>query len=248
MKRHLRKSEFSLAKAVQENWSVYVCIPPSRLARFSRWTRALVQVAFAAKMDERHTHKGERNLFILDEFAALGKVQPIEESMAYMAGYGIKLCPIIQNLGQVKEHYPKNWETFFSNSGVVIAWGLNDLESLKYVSDRMGNVMAWETSYSSGQNQQGGLLRRITGYSDNRSTALHERPVRRVNEIHEDGSREGRLNQDGTRDAPRSFILPASSAPFIVQRVNYFDDPNHAGLYDSEDDIRAWEEKHGGKI
>ena len=35
-------------------------------------------------------------LFLLDEFAALGHLAPVERAMGLMAGYGVQLWPILQ--------------------------------------------------------------------------------------------------------------------------------------------------------
>jgi type IV secretion system protein VirD4 len=107
MQRHLKNTGFSLTKAVQENWSVYVCLPPSQIARMKRWMRALVRVGFDAKMFPKKPHEGIKSLFLIDEFFSLGKMSEIEESAAFMAGYGIKLVPVIQNIGRSKSCMPK---------------------------------------------------------------------------------------------------------------------------------------------
>ena len=233
MQRHLEGGEFSLVKALRENWSIYVCIPPSQINRMKRWLRALVRIALDAKMNVLSPPEGERTLFILDEFYSLGHMQLIEDAAAYMAGYGIKLVPVIQNIGQVQKLYEKNWETFLGNAGAIIAWGLNDLESEKYLSDRMGNVLTWEVSESLGTSKKP-MQFVVDSISKNQSAALHERPVRRSNEIHEDGSRE----------TMRAFIIPASSPPFMVKRVNYMEE-NGGALFDSPQAIAKWEAQHG---
>ena len=233
MQRHVQDGGFSLVKALRENWSVYVCLPPSQTNRMKRWLRAMVRIAFDAKMNTLTPPQGARTLFILDEFSSLGHMKLIEDSAAYMAGYGIKLVPVIQNIGQVQKLYEKNWETFLGNAGAVIAWGLNDLESEKYISDRMGNVLTWEVSESLGSSRKPMQLE-VESISRNKSAALHERPVRRPNEVHDEGSRE----------TQRAFIIPASSKPFMVERIDYMTKEG-AGLFDAPDAIQQWERKHG---
>ena len=60
-----------------------------------------------------------------------------------MAGYGVKLWPIVQNLGQLQELYPQNWETFMGNAGQWMAFALNDQSTAKYLSDRLGRRIMW---------------------------------------------------------------------------------------------------------
>lgn len=126
MQEHLQAGDFSLSHAVQQGWSVFIVLPPELIADFKSWLRVLVRTALSAKIALGTNQSGPRTLFMLDEFPALGRIKAIEEAAGYMAGYGIKLVPIIQNIGQLQDSYAKNWETFLGNAGAIIAFGLND--------------------------------------------------------------------------------------------------------------------------
>lgn len=232
MQAHLQNEGFSLVNAIRSKSSLYVCIPPSRIPRMARWLRAIVRVALDAKMNSPFEHEGERTLFLLDEFSSLGHFQIIEDAAAYMAGYGIKLVPIIQNIGQVKKLYEKNWETFLGNAGGIIAWGLNDLETEKYISDRLGQVRDYERSYGASTNRDpdDAMAR---GRSDSANLSLKDRPIRWSNEIHTEGARE----------EMRAFVISASSPPFTVERVEYMSQAGQA-LYDSLEHIQEWEARY----
>lgn len=237
MRAHLTGSGFSLRRAVQENASVYIVVPPDMIADFKSWLRILVRIAISAKIALGSRPAGPQSLFLLDEFPVLGRIKAIEESAGYMAGYGIKLVPVIQNIGQVQQLYDKNWETFLGNAGAIIAWGLNDGDSEEYVSRRMGRVMVWETArgINQGQSSQGAFSPTTTSSNTSESTALHERPVLRANEIHVLGARE----------TGRAFVLPASGKPFIAERVPYMQLQGQ-GVYDSPEFISAWEAQRAG--
>lgn len=49
-------------------------------------------------------------LFMLDEFAQLGPMPVIENNLALMRGYGLKLWPVFQDLAQAKALYKERWE------------------------------------------------------------------------------------------------------------------------------------------
>ena len=221
IKNHLQASNFSLWKAIQNNWSVFIVLKPDDLDDFKNWLRMVTQIALSAKMALGTNQKGLQTLFFLDEFAALGKFSEIEAAAGYMRGYGIKLVPIIQNIGQIKKLYARNWETFLGNAGAIIAWGLNDLETEQYISDRLGKIIVSENSLSFSANTNG--IMGSNGY--NRNKSLRERAVRFSNEIHEQGARE----------TMRAFVIPASGKGFMVERVPYmalakhkiFDSPDH---------------------
>jgi type IV secretion system protein VirD4 len=218
---HLAPSGFSLRKAISEGWSVYVCLPPDQIGTFKGWLRAVVRTVLETKIAMGVYQTGPHMLALLDEFPTLGHFDMLKESAGYMAGYGVKLVPIIQNIGQLKENYPRNWETFLGNAGAIIAFGLNDGETEKYVADRLGTISAMETSVGHSAN----------GMSAGRSisTARHDRPIRFPNEI----------RALGARETMRAFVVPASGAGFTVLRQPYTAMPS--GLYDSPEFIRQWE-------
>ena len=49
---------------------------------------------------------------VLDEFAGLKRMEVIENAVAQIAGYGVKLFFVLQSLEQLKAVYKDNWETF----------------------------------------------------------------------------------------------------------------------------------------
>jgi hypothetical protein len=65
-------------------------------------------------------------LFLLDEFAALGRLEPVERAMGLMAGYGLQLWPILQDMHQLRALYGERAGTFLSNAGVIQTFGVND--------------------------------------------------------------------------------------------------------------------------
>src|SRR5271166_1583076 len=79
-------------------------------------------------------------LFVLDEFPVLGHIEAIEKAAGLMAGFGVKLWVIVQNVGQLKQHYDRSWETFVANSGALTAFGAADQESLEVLSKRLGRM------------------------------------------------------------------------------------------------------------
>jgi type IV secretion system protein VirD4 len=229
---HLDVSDFSLRRAVIEGWSIFIVIPPLLVSDYRAWLRLTVRIALDAKASMGTNQKGPQTLFFLDEFgSALGHFQLIEEAAGHMAGYGIKLVPIIQNIGQVQKLYAKNWETFLGNAGAIIAWGLNDKETETYLADRLGHVMVAEASQGSSSSWSAGGLQ--GGSSSN--IGRQQRPVRFPNEIHEQGARE----------SMRAFVIPADGRAFTVLRQNYDEVDAANAIFDSPNFIAEWEAAHG---
>ncbi|MEO1476312.1 MAG: type IV secretory system conjugative DNA transfer family protein [Pseudomonadota bacterium] len=226
---------FSLKEAVRENWSVYVCIPPAMINRFRRWLRLTVGIALSAKTESPFDHEGPQMLFILDEFAALGAFSQIETGASNLAGYGVKLVTVIQNIGQLQNTYRDNWETFLGNSSAIIAWGLNDAASEEYISNRLGKVMEERESYSHSSNMAPARGDEIgmaaSGVGSSVSTGLVERMVLWPHEVREFGARERQ----------RAFVITPMSRSFTIRREDYHQDEGQ-GLFDSPKFIKAWEQ------
>ena len=233
MQRHVATSDVSLTEVVQSGGSVYIVVPPNRIDDFKSWLRIITQTAINAKIELGVNQTTQETLFMLDEFALLGTFKEIEKSAAFLRGYNCKIACVIQNIGQLKQSYAKNWETFLGNAGAIIGFALNDYESEEYLSNRMGKILAWETSYStnSGTSQQtaGGSV------SDGKTTsqAQRERAVRMPNEVH----------QQAAREQMTAFVIPASGKPFMIERQNY-DDIKKSGIFDSPHFCEEWEKKH----
>ena len=55
--------------------------------------------------------------------------------MGLMAGYGLQLWPILQDVHQLRATYGQRAGTFLSNAGVLQVFGVNDHDSARLVSD-----------------------------------------------------------------------------------------------------------------
>lgn len=141
----LGTSDFSFADVKARAMTVYLVLPPDRLATYARWLRLMLAQGLTDLA--RAPASGERPvLFLLDEFAALGRLEPVERAMGLMAGYGIQLWPILQDVHQLRALYERRAGTFLSNAGVLQVFGVNDHDSAKLVSDLLGQeTVVFET-------------------------------------------------------------------------------------------------------
>ena len=152
-------------------------------------------------------------LFVLEEFAALGYMRALENAVAYMAGFDVKLWAVLQDITQLKRHYPQSWETFLGNSGVLQAFSVVDQTTLDYLSKRLGKTTLQITNkndVSSAQSMAGdtGLRKEFKDCS-----------LMEPDEI----ARKFRHKQadDGSSAGGLSLVLISGYAPFMVDRV-YF--------------------------
>ena len=73
-------------------------------------------------------------------------LEPVERAMGLMAGYGIQLWPILQDVHQLRALYERRAGTFLSNAGVLQVFGVNDHDSARLVSDLLGQeTVVFET-------------------------------------------------------------------------------------------------------
>src|SRR3546814_19273429 len=72
-------------------------------------------------------------LLLLDEFARLGRASVIASGFSYVAGYGIRLLPVIQARGQLRDVYgPAVTSEIVHNLGGVRGFSPNALRYEKY--------------------------------------------------------------------------------------------------------------------
>ena len=148
------RSDFQFAKLRHEVTSVFLVLPPNRLDAYSRWLRLLVAQALQGIARDAEAAQGaaERlsapTLFLLDEFAALGRLEAVERAMGLMAGYGLQLWPILQDMSQLKDLYAARANTFVANAGVLQTFGVNDFETSKWLSQMIGRETAGYQSQS----------------------------------------------------------------------------------------------------
>ncbi len=88
-------------------------------------------------------------LFLMDEFANLGRVEKINTAYALMRGYGIKLWTFVQDLTQLKDLYGDSWENFVGNADVIQCFGTRNGFTSEYISKLSGDFTQRIVSQSS---------------------------------------------------------------------------------------------------
>jgi type IV secretion system protein VirD4 len=76
--------------------------------------------------------------FVLDEAASLGRMDALDDAVAVGRGYGVRLQFYYQSVSQLRKCFPDGQEqTLLSNVSQVF-FGINDLNTAEYVSNRLG--------------------------------------------------------------------------------------------------------------
>ena len=206
----LSASSFTLADLKARPTSLYLVLPADRLDTHGRWLRLIVALAISALTRDR-TPPPHPVLCVLDEFAALGRLQVVETAIGLLAGFGALLWPILQDLSQLQDLYPQRWRSFIANSGVVQAFGVNDLGTAEYLSKMLGQrtVTVRQHSRTGHGNQQRGS----ENYGATGRALLMPQEILRL-------------------PPDKEILLVAGKPPILADRVSYFKDGEFAGSFD----------------
>lgn len=143
-----------------------------------------------------------RVLFVMDEFPALKRLDRVAKGLATLRKYRVWLWPIIQNIGQLKQLYGENWQTFMSNAGFKQFIGAGDLETAEYVSRLCG-----ETTIETKTRNPGGITR-----------AEARRPLATVEEVMT-------LRED------RQIVFADNLKPMLLRKTPYWERPDLRGRF-----------------
>jgi type IV secretion system protein VirD4 len=129
---------FQFASLKQIPTTVYLILPPMRLSSHHVWLRLMVTAALMPLLNTVEKSPVPV-LFVLDEVAALQHMPIIQDKIAVMRGFGVKLWTIWQSLNQAKRLYPDSWEDFFgTTAGAQVVFGPQDHTTREYFSQLSG--------------------------------------------------------------------------------------------------------------
>ena len=220
LRESLSSHGFDLAqlKTASAGLTIYLCLPAGRMATCNRWFRLFVNLAIEAMERERARPKIPV-LLVLEEFHVLGFMQQIEVAAALVAGFGMKLLIVLQDLTQLKRHYKDGWETFLGNAGVMIFFGNNDMTTLDYISKRCGQtslIIERKNEVTTGQRMSG-----ATGTS----WSLEVRDLLTPEEASRFFGRDD--------NEQRQLLIRPGLPPAIIQRVKYDKHEMFRGKFDA---------------
>ncbi|HBD7093897.1 TPA: type IV secretory system conjugative DNA transfer family protein [Legionella pneumophila] len=133
--------------------SLYIVTQPNDKARLQPLVRVMLNMVvrlLADKMEfervdgfirTKKTYK-HRLLCMIDEFPSLGKLDILQESLAFVAGYGLKFYLICQDINQLKSRergYGPD-ETITSNCHIQNAYPPNRIETAEHLSKLTGQT------------------------------------------------------------------------------------------------------------
>ena len=142
--------DFKLDDVRRQRMSIYVRIPPNRLAN----ARPLLNLFFSQLVSLNTQHLPEQDvslkvqcLLVNDEFTAMGRVGIISSAAAFLAGYNLRLLTVVQAMSQLDAVYgDKDARTFATNHGLQILYAPREQRDADEYSAMLGQFTERATS------------------------------------------------------------------------------------------------------
>lgn len=153
-------NDFDLRDVRKKRMSIYLGVTPDNLERMG----PLLNLFFQQLIDLNTRQLPEHNpalkyqcLLLADEFTAMGKINALSKGISYIAGYGLRMLPIIQSPSQLVEVYGKDAaQTFTTNHALQIVFPpkASELQTARDISEWLG----YQTVKGVSQSKRKGLF------------------------------------------------------------------------------------------
>lgn len=222
-------SDFKVTDLVNQDdpVSVYIVTSPADKERLRPIIRLLINQILRSLTREMKFEDGRavstfkhKLLFLLDEFPSLGKLDVVQESLAFVAGYGIKMVLITQDLSQLYASYTRE-EMIMGNCHLRIAYAPNKPDTADILSKMAGTATIWHETQSLSGKKSG--LSGLDGLSQ--SDQYVSRPLLTPDEAMRLRAPEKGRNEKGDEVITRAgaeLIFVAGSAPVMAIQILYF--------------------------
>jgi type IV secretion system protein VirD4 len=166
------ESDFDLRELRTKPMSIYLGVSPDELDRVAPLYNLMFQQLIDLNVRELPGSKTPLQvLVILDEFARIGRAQVIASAFSYVAGYGIRLLPVIQSRSQLRATYGEHVANeIVANCGVEVAFTPKELRVANELSERIGYV--GQESVTKSLTINGMIANRSKSMSDQRRALL----------------------------------------------------------------------------
>lgn len=147
--------DFLLTDVRKKKMTIYIGILPNKLAE----SRLIVNLFFSQLINQNTKELPQNNpdlkhqcVLLMDEFTSIGKVEIIASAVSYMAGYNIRLFPIIQSMAQLDATYGKeNARTLITNHALQIIYAPREQQDANDYSEMLGYTTVRKESISRGR-------------------------------------------------------------------------------------------------
>ena len=132
-------SDFDLRDIRGGRLSLYLAASPENMDRVAPLYALLFQQLVDLNSRTLPAADTLPTLVLLDEFARLGRAPVLAHALAWVAGYGLRLLPVIQSPSQLRALYgPDITEDILTNCGLEIVFAPKELKVAQELSERLG--------------------------------------------------------------------------------------------------------------
>lgn len=224
--RAVSKSDFSIDDICnkQKPATLYLVTDPSNKDRYQPLIRLIINMILrklTAKMNfvngKGQSPNKHRLLLLLDEFPSLGNIAILEDSLAFMAGYGIKAMLIAQDLNQIYSKYTKN-ESIIANCHIISAFTPNNPDTANWLCRKLGDTTIIKDNISiSGKRQDIMLSNTSTSQSEIRRNLMTPEEIMTMPSLQFD-------NQANLIDTGNMLIMINGKKPIFGKQMPFFID------------------------
>lgn len=204
------RDDFDLRDIRRRKMSIYVVIPPNRLAEAS----LLINLFFSIAIDQNTKTLPEKDrslkylaLLLLDEFPALGRVDKYVKSIGYIAGYGLRSMMIAQSMSQLKDrelYGEEGSRTLATNHMVQIIYAPREQQDAQEYSEILGYYGLSSTSK--------GVSRGRGSVTNSENVSEQKRALMLPQELREMGPH-------------RVIVMTDNCKPIFGDKITYYTDP-----------------------
>lgn len=145
----------------QKPVSLYFVVKPNDMERLTPLTRLFYAIFIRRNAAEMEFAEGRSKanfthplLMIIDEAASLQKLKILQEALGYVAGYGIRMFFLVQDIVQIEELYGDK-QSFDSGAETRIAYAPNKIETAEKLARMTGKTTVSEEGASRSQGMFG---------------------------------------------------------------------------------------------
>jgi len=204
-------NDFDLRELRTKPMSVYVGVTPDNLERMGPLLNLFFQqlIDLNTRSLPGYGETGKHQcLLLMDEFSSIGKVSILTKGIAYIAGYGLRMLPIIQSPSQLVDVYGRDAaQTFQSNHAVSIIFPpkASETQTARDISEWLG----YETVSSRSRSRGTGV------FVNNRHASENVSEQRRALLLPQEITSLG---------AKVELVIAENTPPIKAEKIRYFED------------------------
>ncbi|TBR36960.1 MULTISPECIES: type IV secretory system conjugative DNA transfer family protein [Dyella] len=147
--------DFLLTDVRKVPMTIYVGIQPNRLAE----AKLILNLFFSQLIQQNTKELPQSNselrhqcLLLMDEFTSIGRIDIVASAVSYMAGYNLRLFPIIQSMSQLSATYGKDVaRTLITNHAAQIVFTPREQQDAQEYSEMLGYTTVRRSSVTRGR-------------------------------------------------------------------------------------------------